>query len=198
MKIAILSFGGLLKKGSGLVKSKWTNKNGPTVPIELCRISKSGRLVLAVNEEKGVGNEIYFATASGSDLNKVVPKFLEAENIGENQVGIIDLANKSASPKANKYPTVSRGIAQWAKKAGFEAVVVNFLGIKFKHEINVPFSVQNALNYIKEQSRAVRKTQVSYLKNIPASIHTPVLDALQEVNKKKAPAKAVKKSSKKK
>jgi hypothetical protein len=181
-KIAILSFGGLVtntKKTAALVKTKWTNKNGPQVPIEMCRVSKTEKLVLAVSEENGVNNAVYFATAKETDLNKAIANFMKIENIGEKQIGVLDLKQKVASERANKFANVSRNIAQWAKKAGYDGVIVNLLGRAFKDRINVPFTVENAVKYVQGQPAKVKKEQVAYLKSIPAGINTPVLDLLK-------------------
>ncbi len=190
MKIAILSYGRLTKT-TALTKTKWTNKNGPVLPIELCRVSQTGKLVLAINEECGVENAAYFATAKGTDLNKVIPAFMKQENIGEKQIGVVDIKNKIASEKANKYAAVSKGIAQWARKNGVDAVVFNGLGRKFKDAVGIPFGVQNAVGYVQKLNPAKKKEQVDYLKGIPAGINTPVLALL------KVPAAKAKKAAKK-
>ena len=190
MKIAIISFGSLATKGSNLVKTKFTNKNAPQLPIELCRISKSGKLVLAINEENGVSNNVFYAIAKDTSLNKVIPAFMSKENIGENQIGVVDLIAKVASKRANQYPNVSRNVAKWAKAQKIDAVVFNMLGRRFKDVINVPFSAQNAINYVNGQDAKTKIEQVNYLKSIPAGIDTPVLTLLKS-------AKAVKASTKK-
>ena len=190
MKIAIISFGSLATKGSNLVKTKFTNKNAPQLPIELCRISKSGKLVLAINEENGVSNNVFYAIAKDTSLNKVIPAFMSKENIGENQIGVVDLIAKVASKRANQYPNVSRNVAKWAKAQKIDAVVFNMLGRRFKDVINVPFSAQNAINYVNGQDAKTKIEQDNYLKSIPAGIDTPVLTLLKS-------AKAVKASTKK-
>ena len=182
MKIAILSVGGLVnnkKKTAALVKTKWTNKNAPQIPVEMCRISKSGKLVLAISEENGVNNPAYVATSKHTDLNKAIATFMKTENIGEKQIGVLDLKNKIASERANKFVNVSRNIAQWAKKNKFDAVIGNFLGRAFKDRINIPFSVENAVGYVKKLDAKTKKEQVAYLKTLPAGISTPVLDLLK-------------------
>ena len=191
MKIALLSFGSLATKGTKLVKTKFTNKNAPQLPIELCRISKSGKLVLAINEENGVSNNVYYATATDTSLNKAIPAFMAKENIGENQIGVVDLVAKVASKRANQYPNVSRNIAKWAKTQKYDAVIFNMLGRRFKDVINVPFSAQNAINFVNGQDAKTKVEQVNYLKSIPAGIDTPVLTLLKS-------AKAVKAASTKK
>ncbi len=191
MKIALLSFGSLATKGTKLVKTKFTNKNAPQLPIELCRISKSGKLVLAINEENGVSNNVYYATATDTSLNKAIPAFMAKENIGENQIGVVDLVAKVASKRANQYPNVSRNIAKWAKTQKYDAVIFNMLGRRFKDVINIPFSAQNAINFVNGQDAKTKVEQVNYLKSIPAGIDTPVLTLLKS-------AKAVKAASTKK
>ena len=181
-KIAVLSFGGLVtnaKKTAALVKTKWTNKNGPQVPLEACRISKTGKLVLAVNDENGVNNEVYFATAKETDLNKAIASFMKVEAIGDKQIGVLDLKNKIASERANKFANVSRTIALWAKKNNYDSVIINMLGRKFKDAINIPFSVENAVKYVQGLDAKTKKEQVAYLKTIPAGIKSPVLDLLK-------------------
>ncbi len=179
VKIALLSFGGLVKNGAKLIKGKWTNKGTPQIPVELCRVSKSGRLVLAINENHGVNNNVYAAISKHTNMNAALKAFMDAEKIGEKQIGVIDLTQKAASDRANKMPNISRNIALWGKKSGVDAIIFNGLGLAFKDKINIPFSVQNAITYIQGQPAKVKKLQVDYLKNIPANISTPVLELLK-------------------
>jgi len=179
MKIALLSYGSLITKGSKLVKTKWNNKNAPELPIELCRVTKAGKLVLAVSEENGVANKAYVAVAKGTDLNKVIPAVMKIEGIGESQVCVVDIKNKVASERANKTPNLSQSIAIWARKNGVDAVIWNGLGKAFKDRINVPFSVQAAVSYVNGLGAKEKKVQLAYLKSIPAAIKTPVISVLQ-------------------
>lgn len=193
MKISILSYGSLVKNAGKLVKGKWTNKETPVLPLELCRIAQNKRLVLAINEENGVANNVYAATAATTDLNKAIPAFMANQKIGEKQIGIIDLVHKTASDKANKHPNISRTIALWARKNGIEAVLFSFLSRKFKDAINIPFSVQNAVTYINGLDAKTKKLQIDYLNSIPAGIETPVLTVLKDaMPKAKVKAKAKK------
>ena len=181
-KIAILSFGGLVtnaKKTAALVKTKWSNKNSVQIPLEACRISKTGKLVLAVSEEDGVNNDVYFATSKETDLNAAIANFMKVENIGDKQIGVLDLTNKIASERANKFANVSRNIALWARKAGYDAVVINLLGRAFKDKINIPFSVEAAVAYVQRMDAKLKKEQVAYLKTIPVGVTSPVLDLLK-------------------
>jgi hypothetical protein len=191
MKIAILSYGGLTKTGGKLVKTKWTNKGTPALPIEMVRVSKTGKLVLAISEKHGVQNNVYVATAAQNDLNKAIADFMKLEKIGDKQIGILDLKKKVASSRSNEIPNISRNIAQWARKAGYDAVIFNGLTQKFKDAINIKWSVENAVNYVKNLDAKKRKAQLEYLTAIPKTINTPVLALLTE--KPKAPkAKAAK------
>ncbi len=178
-RIAILSFGGLVKNGAKLIKGKWTNKGTPSLPLEACRVSKSGRLVLAISEQNGVNNQVYAAISKHTNISQALKAFMDAEKIGEKQIGVIDLSSKTASERANKIPNIARAIAQWAKKSNVDCVIWNSLSQKFKDAINIPFSVQAAVNYIQGQPAKVKKLQVEYLKNIPAGIDTPVLSLLK-------------------
>lgn len=179
LKIAILSYGSLIQKGAKLIKGKWSNKHAPQLPLEVCRVTAKGKLVLAVNEDCGVKNSVYFATAKSGDLNKVLGDFIKIEKIGMGQVGCLDLPAKQASPKANKQKKLSHEIALWAKAHGYNGVVYNLLGRRFKDILNIPFTVQAALDYVNTLEGKTKKAQVDYLKSVPDSIQSPVLDLLK-------------------
>ncbi len=134
---------------------------------------------MAINEECGVDNNVYFALAKEGNLNNLIPAFMKQENIGEKQIGVVDIKNKIASEKANKYAAISKGLAQWARKNKVDAIVFNALGRKFKDITKVPFSAHAAVAYVQGLDPKTKKAQVDYLKGIPAGIATPVLNALK-------------------
>lgn len=188
MRISLLSFGALTAKSKGLVKTKWNNKGTPSMPLELCRVAKSGKLVLAISQDHGVQNNVYSAISVHPDLNKAISDFMSRENIGENQIGVVDLKNKVASARANLHSSISRDIAKWAKANKIDAVIYNGLNLLFKDRISVKFSVENAVGYVQKMDAKLKKSQIEYLKTIPNTISTPVLSLLMEQAKAKKPA----------
>ena len=190
MKIAVLSFGNLVNNSKGLVSGKW-NFNGPTLPVELVRITQKGTLALAVNQKHGVSNRAAFATSKQTDLNKAILAFMKAERIGDGRVGVIDLKNQVVSERASAFPQISKNIAAWAKKNKFDAVIVNLLGQKFKDEIGTRWSIEAARNYVRGLNGNTRKLMAQYLNNIPKSIKTPLIDILSADFTPKTKAKPV-------
>lgn len=172
MKIAILSFGKLMKNSKGLVATKWTQK-GPKLPVEFCRISKDGRLTLALSKQNGVANHVYFAVAKGKTLKSVIPEVAEREKLNEKHLGIVDLRNEIANEKATDNQEVSREIATWGKKHKFDAVIWNGLQQRFKDVIGVAYSPGSAISYINGLPTKTRNLAKAYIKNAPKGIETP-------------------------
>jgi hypothetical protein len=193
LKIAILSFGSLIQKNNKLeskdklVDGKW-NTGGVALPVEFCRISNSGKLVLAISPKVGVENNSLYAQAKDSDLNIAIRKFLKLEGIDENRICVLDLKNKVASERCNSknMVNISKNVAAWANKKGFDCVLFNGLGPKFKNEIDIPYSVQAGLTYIGGLKGKTLKEQIAYFQNVPKTIKTPFLEVWKQGMKKAA------------
>jgi len=173
MKIAVLSFGNLMKRSKGIVTADGWKKNGPKLPVEFCRIAKAGHLALAISENNGVLNKSFYAQSNKKTLNDAIPEIAAREGISEELLGVVDVKNERANEKASNTPAVTKEIVAWAKKNKFDAVIFNGLSQKFKDKINVPFSVGAAVNYVNGLSGKTRKLAEDYIKGIPKEIQTP-------------------------
>ncbi len=72
MKIAIIAWGSLVWDPRTLqIKEDWDNQ-GPSLNIELSRVSKDGRLTLVIDFLNGVEIKTYYAQSSRSDLGDAI------------------------------------------------------------------------------------------------------------------------------
>lgn len=177
MKIAIIAWGNLVGDKS-VAAGKWQT-DGPTLPIEFSRISKDGRLTPVIDPQSGANNNVCFATSKFRNLKSTIKAFQKKEKVAMSRVGVIDVTNAAKSECANRHPQVATAIYNWAKGKGFEAVVYTALGRKFKDAIDVPFSPENARNYISGLPPKKRSIARGYIRKVAKRINTPVTELLK-------------------
>lgn len=175
MRIAILSFGSLVKNSKGLSIGKWVH-NGPLLPVEFSRISRNKRLTLVINERQGVLNKAWYSISKLDNLDNVIAEVQKREKIEDGYlktIGFIDIQNKNINWHSLEHRTETcKAILAWAEKNKFDAVVWVDLNVRFKDAIGVPYTPYNALNYIKTLTGNDRKRAIYYINSIPPQIKT--------------------------
>lgn len=147
MKIAILSWGSLITTGTsrGLQAGPFI-KNGPRLPIEFSRISKSrnGILTAVIDEQHGTFNQTHSALSTLTNLNHALKNLRETEsatNLGT--TGYVNLKFDTQRDHAlNHHPISTNIIRNWAENQ-YDAVIWTALLTNFTN-----FNTQNAINYL--------------------------------------------------
>jgi hypothetical protein len=182
MKIAILSWGSLIKTGKSrnLAIADGFTPGGPMLPIEFSRVSQSGErkgcLTLVIDEENGVRVPTQYAISIHNHLDWALANLRFVENITlKYSVGYVNLVSGTERGWAREnHPLSCDVIKQWARENRFDAVIWTALLPNFERVFDVPFTVDGAVNYINNLTEPVKSKAMEYIKNAPTEIITPV------------------------
>jgi hypothetical protein len=181
MKIAILGWGSLIWDPRDLQLATPFALNGPSLPIEFCRISKNLRLTLIIDETFGTLCQTYAATSAFSTLDEAVDNLAQREGMPNSaDVGFADLTTQKRNhAAAARHPHAVETIADWALHAGYDAVIWTALDSHFENRTTEPFSVNAAMRFLEqlEQHDAEAFARaLDYIRRAPGATQTPVRD----------------------
>jgi hypothetical protein len=182
MRIAILSWGSLIDSGvqRGLrIVGGW-NTDGPTLPIEFSRISQSGTrqkcLTLVIDEVNGTNVKTHYAISSLANLDLALINLRLVENITLTySVGYVNLIKGTERGWARQnHPISCDRIKVWAAEHHFDAVIWTSLLSNFEKVLEMPFTVSDAVEYVKSLSGQPKVEARNYILKSPAQVVTPV------------------------
>ncbi len=182
MKTAILSWGSLIESGvqRGLrIVGEW-RRGGPLLPIEFSRISQSGNrekcLTLVIDEENGCDVPTQYAISTFHNLDFTLINLRLVENIRlVHSVGYINLVKGTERGFAKQYTPLScERIKEWARRHEVDAVVWTSLLPNFEKISGMPFTVDNAVRYVKALPEPYQSSARSYILKSPMEVLTPV------------------------
>lgn len=190
MKIAVLAWGSLIWNRGALHIASDFEPIGPILPIEFSRISRDGRLTLVISERHGSACKTYSAQSALTDLDEALENLWRRESqtgasVPKNfrvlqTVTYIDLHNKEIGSRASRHPKLAEVITTWATVNTYDAVIWTALGVKFKDELGVPFSIDAAITYLANLDAAKQAKAFEYIREAPAEIQTPVRTAFNQ------------------
>ena len=186
MRIAILSWGSLIKSGAsrGLATSGEWFSGGPVLPIEYSRISQSGDrrgcLTLVIDEKNGVDVPTRYAVSCHNNLDWALSNLRFVENITlKYSVGYVNLINHTERGWAREnHPISCNRITQWAQQHQFDAVIWTSLLSNFEKVLPMPFTTENAVNYVRTLPAVIQERAMEYIRNTPGEVMTPVRSVL--------------------
>lgn len=186
MKIAILSWGSLIKTGKnrGLATIGDFVSGGPTLPIEFSRVSQSGAvagcLTLVIDEKNGVPCPTQFAVSAMTHLDWALINLRGVERITlKYSVGYVNLVSGTERGWAREnHPQACDAIKVWARRMNFDAVIWTSLLSNFEKVTEKPFTVENAVSYVNGLSPELKTKAMDYISNAPGEVITPVRSQL--------------------
>ncbi len=184
VRCAVLGWGSLKWKPEELKTAAPFAPNGPLLPIEFCRVSKDGRLTLAIDETFGDVCTTYSAPSALQTLDAAIENLREREGTIASEIGFVEPASGRQSDVAmERHPQVVATIAAWAESAGYDAAIWTALASNFDEpgKGGEPFSVTAAIRYLEALSAkdpAGFKRAWDYIKKAPPEVQTPVRDAV--------------------
>jgi len=182
MRIAILAWGSLIWDPRGLPISGEWKCGGPMLPIEFSRITKNGKrakcLTLVIDEGRGANVPTRFALSTRTNLDTAIADLRIAEGIEpehKNRIGYVNLVRNTEREYARKqHPHACDTIKTWAAEKGFDAVVWTALPSNFEEVDKHPFSVEAAIDYLKNLTEPDKSRALEYLQKAPPEVETPV------------------------
>jgi hypothetical protein len=182
VKIAVLAWGSLVWDPRDLRTAAPFAANGPLLPIEFCRVSKDGRLTLAIDETFGDVCTTYSAPSAFADLDAAIENLRLREGTSARNIGFVEPASDRQSDVAlERHPQMVATIAAWAESSGYDAVIWTALASNFDEwgKAGEPFSVTAAIRYLetlKAKDGDASARALEYIRKAPAEVDTPVRD----------------------
>jgi hypothetical protein len=181
VKCAILGWGSLVWQPRELKIDGEFSPNGPLLPIEFCRISKDGRLTLAIDETFGDVCRTYSAPCALGDLDAAIESLRKREGTIASEIGFVEPASDQSDVAMERHPQAVATIAAWAEASGYSAVIWTALRSNFGDwdKAGEPFSVTAAIRYLealKGRDAAAFDRALEYIRKAPPEVQTPVRD----------------------
>src|SRR5579885_1544141 len=190
MKIALLAWGSLIWEKRNLALATDWVLNGPELPIEFSRVSRSrgGALTLVIDATHGVAVPTYVAISSYQKLSDAMDNLGEREGSDSRCVGFVDCKNNESRSIA--LPLVTREIRDWAGKNSFDAVIWTDLPSNFDtidkaqfaniDDPTMKFTVDNAQIYLHGLRPPGDEKAREYIRNAPSPVKTKLRQRIAE------------------
>jgi hypothetical protein len=184
VKCAVLAWGSLVWDPRELKTAAKFAPNGPLLPIEFCRVSKDGRLTLAIDETFGDVCTTYSAPSAFADRDAAIENLRKREGTIASEIGFVEPASGRQSDVAmERHPQAVATIAAWAEASGYDAAIWTALESNFDDwdSAGEPFSVTAAIRYLealKKKDAEAFARALEYIRKAPAEVETPVRDAV--------------------
>jgi hypothetical protein len=183
VKSVVLAWGSLVWDPRDLGIAAKFMANGPLLPIEFCRISRDGRLTLAIDETFGALCKTYSAPSTLESLDAARDNLCQREGIADARaIGFVEPAsNRQSDLTMESHPQVVATIGAWADSLGYDAAIWTALTSNFDDwgKGGEPFSVSAALQYLETlegEDRAKFAQALAYIRKAPPEVETPVRD----------------------
>lgn len=175
MKIAILGWGSLIWDSRNLEIDKtigqngWFN-NGPMLPIEFARISNDGRLTLVIVPRVEEVRTLYVISRF-VELDHVILDLAHREECCKSKIGYFVKSDSRFHSKSN----IRNNIESWInQKDEIDAVIWTDLSMNFKEKINLEFTEDNAIGYLKHLPIEKKIIAEQYIRRAPTPINTVI------------------------
>jgi hypothetical protein len=183
MQIAFLGWGSLIWDPRPKFDSKvgpWKS-DGPVLPVEFCRISKTrrGALVLVIDRALGTEVEVLHTLSLRSDPADALSDLRSREGTSAQKIGFVNLLTGEAR---SRYPEVAATIKSWATPRDIQYVAWTDLESNFESKKSVEFSPEAALDHLKSLGTAGLREAVIYIVKAPKQVDTKLRQWLATVD----------------
>ena len=178
-RIAILGWGSLLwdfRRDFDAHHENWQD-DGPSLPIEFCRVSESRRraLTLVIDDAHGHDCTVAYAISKRADARDATYDLQSREGTSLDKIRCLDV-NAEVPAKGDK---VGAAIWEWAKGKQLAFVVWTALPNNFKKETGLEFSVEAAIHHVQQLPAEGKALAAEYVWRAPIFVDTPLRRALQ-------------------
>lgn len=165
-KIAVIGWGSLIWQPNSLKKTGEWNEDGPTLPLEFCRISADGRVTLVL-DKNGTQCKALWALMDIDNFDDAV------ENLRAREGTVIDMIHFHEKNSELIFPH-SEIILEWMIGKDLDAVIWTGLETNWSEKRQVNFSIEDLEVYLEEKiSTSSGEKIIEYFINAPTSIKTP-------------------------
>jgi len=166
MKIACLAWGSLLWKAQPLVLTTPWYADGPSLPLEFCRVGDRGELSTALCQGSPAQTS-WWALLDTDSVLQAREQLRQREQIDRNRPEWVGTA-----PSDTAYP-FGAPIGEWMSTKGLDAVVWTALPPRYAEvEGQVPTDAQ-AVDYLGRLTGDTRDHAEDYLRRVPARFDSP-------------------------
>ncbi|CZW72584.1 hypothetical protein [Enterobacter hormaechei] len=172
MKIACLGWGSLIWKSGALpVAGEWQT-DGPSLPVEFCRVSDGGEVATAICMN-APAVPVLWAWLEATTLSVACRALREREAIPEDRcdgIGSLLITGRDTGI-----------LTTWAREKGIEAIIWTGLPPRSaSQEGRVP-AVDEAIAYLDGLSGETRSHAQDYICRVPAQLDTPYRRVIKDV-----------------
>ncbi len=168
-RVAVLAWGSLKwRLGVLRVRGEW-HEDGPILPLEFSKRSSKGRLTLVIDEVNGVPCRSGWWESGLERISDAIANLADREGMG--RIGFVDAINGESK---GRDPEVVATIEAWLSTTSMSAVIWTDLSADFQKKTGRPFSVDNAIAYLRGLGGEERDAAFEYLERAPASVQTPL------------------------
>lgn len=177
---AVIGWGSLLWDG-GSAFDRWHDEwrtDGPTLSIEFSRVSASrlGALTLVIDPSFGAPTTVAWCLSKRKDPADAAADLRCREGCAVKYITRLDLPVPEEAPALS---VSQQAIADWASTRKLDAVVWTALPSNFETEVHRPFSVEEAVAYIKRLAPPSKSRAAEYMWRAPDFVRTPLRTALE-------------------
>lgn len=179
-QIALLGWGSLLWEPSHEFdehRGDW-RYNGPTLSLEFSRVSTSrlGALTLVIDEGHGVPTTTAWCLSKRARAEDAVADLRCREGCPLRHIARLDVPGADGQQPEG----AAVAIAHWARERKLDVVVWTALPSNFQEEVQRPFELNAAIDYIQQLPAAAKVRAAEYVWRAPEFVKTPLRDALQQ------------------
>ena len=175
MKIAVLGWGSLIWDPRTLaIEGDWED-DGPRLPLEFARVSKSRlRALTLVIVEGGKPAPVLWAVSTEGNLPRARKNLKEVEDTPY----LSNIGYMTASDQHSRHDT--QPIRDWLKETDFEAVIWADFISNFEDRTKQPFTPETAIAHLEGLTKPGKVKAEEYVRRAPEQIQTPLRTKLVE------------------
>jgi hypothetical protein len=174
MSIAMLGWGSLVWDPRELPHYGPWKTGGPSLPIELARVSSDSRLTLVI-DPAATPVPTRYALSPRSDILDAVEDLRRREGTVRKNIGFVILATgENSRTQFHEQHDVLDSVSTWCEREGMAGCVWTALPPNFRAELEVEFSAAEAVRYLERLGTSAREIALKYIRNAPPEVDTQV------------------------
>ena len=179
-KLAILGWGSLLwdqRPEFDQCHQDW-QYDGPVLKLEFSRISwsRGGALTLVIDPDDGSPISVAYCISARSSLADAISDLRHREGTSNKRIGWLDIGKGRV---VGRHPETCQTILAWASAKQINNVIWTDLKSNFKSELDIKFSVPNAIAHLQGLPPEDKVRAAEYIWRAPSFIKTELRTALE-------------------